>query len=255
MSALAPKLDLLDPRKDASPPIQDAVHIPFDEIASRTYELPPRNAIVRVAGEGHDADSAIETLAEIGRQAEPVAYEFTRQAAWGRLWEPNEFLVETLPNLKAARAMDIACGCGREAVAMAGEGWQVTAVDHLEDALAMGRGLERKYLREASPIRWQCADVEEAAFQPSGRFGLITMFYFLHRPLIQQAEAWLEPGGNLLVETFTAEHRRRMGKPRRETLVLQEGELLELAQGLQVRHYDEGDRGSRHTARLWACRT
>nr|MBA3718830.1 class I SAM-dependent methyltransferase [Nocardioidaceae bacterium] len=47
------------------------------------------------------------------------------------LWsfEPNRFVVEEVTALPAGRALDLACGEGRNALWLAGRDWQVTAVD------------------------------------------------------------------------------------------------------------------------------
>ncbi len=169
-----------------------------------------------------------------------------------RLWEPNEFLQEIAPSLAPGRALDLACGSGREAVYLADLGWQVVAVDQLPDALARGRDLQARYAPDAPPIRWIEADLEND-WQPDEPFQLVLCFFYLYRPLIPRIADWLLLGGHLLMETFTTIHRAHFGRPAPDERVLRPGELPTLLpSSMAIRHYDEGWHTRGHTARLWA---
>ena len=48
---------------------------------------------------------------------------------------PTPLLVETAQKLKPGRALDLACGTGRNAVWLAEHGWNVTAVDGSASAI------------------------------------------------------------------------------------------------------------------------
>ena len=104
------------------------------------------------------------------------------RAEWNRryagtefLWtaEPNRFLVEETVGLAPGRALDLACGEGRNAVWLAERGWRVTGVDFAELAigkarrLAAGRGVD---------VEWIIADVLEYEPEP-GAFDLVAVFY------------------------------------------------------------------------------
>ena len=54
-----------------------------------------------------------------------------RYAAAELIWtaEPNRFLVAEVNGLAPGRALDLACGEGRNAVWLAAQGWEVTGVD------------------------------------------------------------------------------------------------------------------------------
>ena len=56
---------------------------------------------------------------------------------------------------------------------------EVTAIDHLADALNMGSRLAGKYLEGDSRIEWLCADLETAT--PARNFDLATCFFYLDR--------------------------------------------------------------------------
>jgi SAM-dependent methyltransferase len=114
--------------------------------------------------------------------------------------EPNRFLVEEAAGLAPGRALDLACGEGRNALWLAERGGQVTAVDFssvgLEKArrLASERGLEL-VLVEADVLEWE---------PPAASFDLVIVMY-LHLPagarrrVQERAASALAPGATLLV--------------------------------------------------------
>lgn len=259
----------LDPREAheaARQPIPGAVNIPFSELPDRLHELPPREQEVRVVGPPHLVRAVVAWLESRGRRGRVVASGLRARRVTeaptprrdattleiGRLWEPNAFLREVLPQLPCAAALDLACGTGRDAIFMSSCGWDVTAVDLLPDALSRARELAARYAAALQPIHWLELDLETGVPQLERRFELITAFRYLHRPLFARLRDWLRPGGSLLCETFTTIHQERHGRPARAAHVLRPGELTRLLAGFEVRHESEGWRGWAHTARVWA---
>lgn len=125
-----------------------------------------------------------------------------RYAAADLVWtaEPNRFLVAEAGALPAGRALDVAAGEGRNAVWLAKQGWQVTAVDFSEVALAKGRQMADA---AGVSVEWVAADV--VGFRPEPRsFDLVVILY-LHLPASQRREVVramaqaVAPGGTLLV--------------------------------------------------------
>jgi len=240
----------LDPRISASPPIRDSVHIPVSELPKRVHELPSRQETIWIADAGTEAQDAVEWLRSNGRICELQSdFEFG-EAGNGRLWSPNRFLEPCVPQIPIGKALDLACGSGRDAVFLASAGFEVTAVDHLEDALVMGRDLARRYLRQGEDVEWVCSDLEQST--PSGRFDLVTCFRYLNREVLSNISRLLNPGGHLVFETFTSIHREKFGKPRTERFVLQPGELRSFVSNLTIVEYDENWHDGSHTAQLWA---
>lgn len=92
-----------------------------------------------------------------------IPYRFMYQvgfAPWERrnvaeLWRP---LFEGPLALEPGRALDIGCGSGRDAVHLAGRGWQVTAVDFVDKALARAR---QRAAEESVEVQWVQGDVGE----------------------------------------------------------------------------------------------
>ena len=76
-------------------------------------------------------------------------------------WQP---LLEGPDAPEPGRALDIGCGSGRDAVHLAGRGWQVTAVEFVDKALARAK---QRAAEEGVEVRWVRGDVGEL-----GRLGL-----------------------------------------------------------------------------------
>ncbi len=259
MTARLVQRRLLDPRpagEAAEQPFLDAVNIPFSELPDRVHELPPRGRELGVVGPEPLAREVVAWLMGAGRRATVVAASPRHGAAGdseiGHLWEPNAFLAESLPRFSAARALELACGTGRDAIFMSARGWDVTAVDVLPDALALASELAERYAPALRPIEWLERDLESGPVRFERVFDLITVVRYLHRPLFPRFREWLRPEGSILYETFTTAHRERYGRPSRDAHVLEPGELPELLADFEIRHCSEQWRGRAHTARVWA---
>lgn len=119
-----------------------------------------------------------------------------------RLWsgEPNRRLVEIASGLSPARALDLGCGEGADAIWLAERGWRVTAVDF--SAVALARAAREATARGVT-IAWVKADLREYAPSPDS-FDLIVLFY-VHLPpaqraaILRSASLGLAPGGRILV--------------------------------------------------------
>ncbi len=111
---------------------------------------------------------------------------------------------EPVPELP--RALDLACGEGRNTLWLATHGWQVRAVDFSQVGIDKGRTVASRLSRSVrGRIDWQCADVTDLdAAGITGPFELV-LSVFLHLPARQRrttltrAAELLSPGGTLLV--------------------------------------------------------
>jgi SAM-dependent methyltransferase len=114
--------------------------------------------------------------------------------------EPNRAFAAEVSGLAPGRALDVACGEGRNAVWLAERGWRVTAVDFSDVALekaaklAASRGVE---------VGWVLADVLD--YEPEAlSFELVAVLYLqlpddeLARALRRAASA-VAPGGTVVV--------------------------------------------------------
>ena len=139
-------------------------------------------------------------MAQTDRQRWDARY---REGAYGqRLW-PSAYLEQCVPRLtpaqSGARALDVACGRGRNSLYLAQQGFAVEAVDVSPAAIAQGA---RTALQTGLAINWRCQDVQSGAatWQPQGSFDLIIMFRFVASSLLPVLFEHLTPGGQLLVE-------------------------------------------------------
>lgn len=118
------------------------------------------------------------------------------------LWteRPNQLLVEEVSGLRPGRALDLGTGEGRNAVWLAQQGWNVTAVDFSRVALERGAAIAQ---RNGVDVEWVHGDLTHY-HPPATTFDLVVVLY-LHlapdarRALLEQAAGALRPGGRLLI--------------------------------------------------------
>ncbi|WP_328389274.1 class I SAM-dependent methyltransferase [Nocardia sp. NBC_00416] len=103
------------------------------------------------------------------------------------------------------RALDLACGEGRNALWLATHGWQVHGIDFSQVGIDKGRTVATRLSRSIRErITWQCADLTDSEADFDGPRELVLMV-FLHLPaaerraLLRRAAGLLAPGGVLLV--------------------------------------------------------
>ncbi len=126
----------------------------------------------------------------------------SRYAGEELIWTatPNRFLVAETADLPAGRALDLACGEGRNAVWLATRGWRVTGVDFSEVALEKARKLA-----EAAGVEgeWIAGDLRHYRPEPRA-FDLAILFYLQvpeadRRAAVRAAAEAVAPGGTLLL--------------------------------------------------------
>jgi SAM-dependent methyltransferase len=125
-----------------------------------------------------------------------------RYASSELLWsaEPNRLFASEVDGLPVGRALDLACGEGRNAVWLAARGWRTTGVDFSDVALAKAEQLAAS---RGVEVDWVLADLLEHRPEPRA-FDLVAVLYLqlpheeLARVLRSAAEA-VAPEGTLLV--------------------------------------------------------
>lgn len=118
------------------------------------------------------------------------------------VWDvhPNRFLEAELRDMPPGRALDVACGEGRNAVWLASRGWRVTGVDFSDVAVAKARRLAEA---NGVTVDWVVADVLEHEPE-AGTYDLVVVMY-LQLPAAERDEALrrarraLRPGGTFLL--------------------------------------------------------
>jgi SAM-dependent methyltransferase len=132
-----------------------------------------------------------------------AAYWDERYGSTERVWSgaPNLQLVAEVADLEPGTALDAGCGEGGDAHWLAARGWQVTALDVSEVALA--RAAEHAPSGSADRIRWQQADF--TTWEPDGAVFDLVSAQFLHFPsalrhrVYGHLAAAVAAGGTLLI--------------------------------------------------------
>ncbi len=121
------------------------------------------------------------------------------ELVWGA--PPNRWVEQEVGGLPAGRALDLACGEGRNALWLAARGWQVTGVDFSQVGLDKARELEAR-TEPAARVQWRRADVTNYRHGEPVQLALICYLQLpaqQRRQTVRNAAAALAPGGVLLV--------------------------------------------------------
>ncbi|MGV1036640.1 MAG: class I SAM-dependent methyltransferase [Candidatus Nanopelagicales bacterium] len=118
--------------------------------------------------------------------------------------EPNGTLIAEVAGLRPARALDIGCGEGADAVWLAKQGWEVTGLDVTKVALERAA---RHAADVGVEVRWVLSGLPGAAEDPAG-FDLVSLQYpALLRTPADDSEHWIlravAPDGTLLMVHHT----------------------------------------------------
>lgn len=119
---------------------------------------------------------------------------------WGA--EPNRFVAAELDDLPAGRALDVACGEGRNAIWLARRGWSAVGVDFSATAIDRARALAEQ-AGVSARTEFVVGDVVAGAL-PDGPFDAVVVAYLQlpadqRRRALQHAAAQVGPAGVLVV--------------------------------------------------------
>ena len=149
----------------------------------------------------HDGLDAGEDLAGFWEERYASA-----DAVWsGRV---NATLAEVVSTLTVGRALDLGCGEGGDAIWLAQQGWQVTAVDVSPTAIARASAAALAGGVAAEGIRWLATDL--ADWDAEGEFDLVCASFF-HSPVdfprtdvLRRSAKHIVAGGHLLLVSHAA---------------------------------------------------
>lgn len=160
-----------------------------------------------------------------------------RYAETERLWSsgPNRFLPDLVHDLPTGRALDVACGEGRNAIWLAQEGWSVVGVDF--SITAVERAWDAARMFECA-CEFYVADLRE--WEPPGDFDLVAEFY-LHAPkpdlttIRRRVAGALRQGGRYVVVGHAVSNLGRgQGGPQDESLLHTVESVLSDLSGLEA---------------------
>lgn len=157
---------------------------------------------------------------------------------------PNDFLVEVIDQIPKGRVLCLAEGEGRNAVYLAQQGCQVTAVDASEVGLAKAQNFA---LERSVGIETITADLAEFQIQPNAWDAIISIFCHLPLPLRAQVHrqvvAGLCPGGVFVLEAYTPRQLEfKTGGPPNAELLMDLTTLRQELDGLEFKRAVEIER-------------
>lgn len=244
---IKPNTPMIDCRSKAeyiSGHIQGSTHIPANELFSRMHELPKRIQAISLCGDEESLQEARSFLESRGYQVietllwtDELVQIMKQHNVWEegissqQLWQAapffKRFINEFQPqlNMPSGRGLDIACGAGRDMIYLAQNGWQMTGIDHHEDALRRVNGLAQVNQVSVDTLQLDLETGENpfTIFEPES-FDLICVARYLHRPLFPYIKDLLAPNGIILYQTFLEGCER----PRNPNYILKHNELAQV---------------------------
>ena len=145
---------------------------------------------------------------------------------------PSAIVRKHYHQAKIGRALDLACGNGRNACFLAACGFQVDAVDISEEGLG-------RFVCRSPMISRICQDLDTFVIPPE-TYDLIINTRFLERCLFPALQQGLRPGGVLIFESYLRPPDPGNHQFSRNHL-LEAGELQHAFPALQTICYQEGD--------------
>lgn len=162
--------------------------------------------------------------------------------SWDERWQqkieeaipaPDPWLLKHQGLLTAGKALDLACGRGRNSLLLGKLGYRVLAVDSSPTALALLRSAAAEKGLEIEVMQH---NLETGLPAPPDSFDLVLCFYYLQRGLFAAIKNRIAPGGLFIGRSFC------QSNPADEAndIIYAAGELAELFSGWEILAYEEG---------------
>lgn len=145
---------------------------------------------------------------------------------------PSAIVTEHVKPAVDKRALDIACGAGRNTHYLAKLGYEIDAVDVSDYALSQ--------IEHSTMIHTIETDLTQYIITPN-RYDLILNINYLERKLFPSIMAGLKSGGVLIFETFITAHEEGYHNPSNPDFLLRSNELPNVFCDLKVLFYEERD--------------
>jgi SAM-dependent methyltransferase len=150
---------------------------------------------------------------------------------------PNALLVAAIAGRPPGRALEVAMGQGRNALALAKAGWDVTGLDVSAEGLAIATAEAARAGVALRTVREPFASFDYGEAQ----WDLIAMIYgpgvIATRPYAARLVAALRPGGLVVVESFASPAASQNRRP----VDIDPMELLAAFDGCRIRRFEDTD--------------
>lgn len=145
--------------------------------------------------------------------------------------DPSKKLLESIKHANGKKALEIACGTGRNSIYLAKNGFEIEAYDISDIAINHIKNLNIKNLKAFQK------DLEN--FTPKiDEFDLIVQTNYLDRNIIPNLKKALKKNGIIIIETYM-EHEENEKPPSDPTFLLKKDELKKLFDEFEILDYEE----------------
>lgn len=151
--------------------------------------------------------------------------------------EPVEFLRSRIGDLRKGRALCLAAGEGRNAVFLAEQGYDVTAMDPSPKGLEKATALAAE---RGVTIKTEVGDLQEGYEMGVEKYDLITDFYYHDTGMLPDVMRALKPGGMFILQNFSIEQpdTNRFG-PKNPDYLVKPNELLDIFSDYRIIFYED----------------
>jgi SAM-dependent methyltransferase len=157
-----------------------------------------------------------------------------KSGAYGERRYPSALLQQWIDRIPCGRALDVACGAGRNALFLAARGFTVDAVDISRAALDLAHSRAQD---AGLHINWIEQDLDEP-LALDAQYALIVVMRYVNLPLLRQLTGNLAPGGFLVCEQHLVTDEEVVG-PSDSAYRVASGALRAVAKDLRIHHLEE----------------
>ena len=151
--------------------------------------------------------------------------------------KPNALLVAAVEGRKPGKALDVGMGQGRNAVALATRGWNVTGFDVSAEGLAVAKAQAARGGVNITAIQQSNEQFDFGADQ----WDLIAIIYgpgsIADAGYVERLRRSLRPGGLVVVESFASARQAAMRRP----VDIDPGELLQAFGQFRILRFEDSD--------------
>lgn len=150
---------------------------------------------------------------------------------------PSRVLREYTEESTDGRALDVACGTGRNTVFLAEQGYEVDAIDQSAEGLRITR---ERATECGVGDRVNFVQADATAFDyPAGQYGLVTISFFRTLDRLSDLKDALEPNGLLFYQHHLRSDPPAEAGPTADRYRFRSNELLHACLDLTVLYYEE----------------